>query len=343
MRDNFNLAPDIARTYRIARGTTEKESAWLARVIYSFIGQSALSSLWDLHEDELPTSIERFKERITITKESCVDLYPEIAPFFLDDSWGNSESIAEEIYSIYLNTGYCYKSPRRLSPVIRRAASGERCTLLRGNAVGESSCVSGLGAYCLKSKEQGTISIPDMFQLCDVTLDEVWKHIVFNRKWEVSEADQLEFLRLTPPFSQGYWHNKVDSANDISLARTTKDGERIYFLYKVEDGHLLLSQLPDWITKSPEWMTDIGAYRNLSNACLHHYGNLPSTRFQSDGQIVHLQIQYLFPPAEQNLIRLYSWPDFESHQYSFRRVMDSDAFFDIKTTLESIGYEFEGA
>lgn len=269
--------------------------------------------------------------------------YPEIAPFFLDDIWGNNESLAMEIYSIYLDTGYCYKSPRRLSPVIRRAASGERCTLLRGNAVGENCFVSGLGAYCLKSKEQGSISIQEMFQLCDVTLDEIWKQVIFKRKWEASEADHLEFLRLTPPFSQGYWCNKVDSGNGISLARTIKDGKHIYYLYKVEDDHVLLSQLPEWLTKSPEWMNDVGAYRNLSNACLYHNGTLSPTRYQSDGQIVHLQIQYLLPPAEQNLIRLYSWPDFESHQYSFRRVMDVDVFADIKTVLESIGYEFEGA
>ena len=90
-------------------------------------------------------------------------------------------------------------------------------------------------------------------------------------------------------------------------------------------------------------MIDSGSYRTISNACLHHYRELPPTKFQIDGPIIYLQIQYLYPPAEQNLIRLYSWPDFESHQYTFRRVMDANVFNDIKAALEKTGYMFEGA
>ena len=336
MKNDFNLAADVAQTYGIARGTTEKETVWLARVIYSLLGQSALSSLWDLHEDELPTSIERFKERITITRDSCTDLYPEIEPFLLDDYWGNSESASEEIYNIYLSAGCCYKSPRRLSPAMRCAASGNHCTFLRGYAVGEPIQVSGLGAYVPSSKEQGPISISDMFQLSDFSLGQGWKQLIANRKWEVSETGQFEFLRLEPPFTQGYWYNKPNMNGDISLARTTSEGTHLYYLYKFADRLFLLSQLP-------EWMVDAGAYRSLSNICLNHYGVLPSTKYRIDGPIAYLQLQYLYPPAEQNLIRLYSWPDFDSHQYSFRRVMDTRVFQDIKAVLEITGYQFEEA
>lgn len=337
MKDYFNLASDIAQTYRIVRGTNEQESIWLARVIYSFLGQSALASLWDLHEDELPTSIERFKERITIIKNSCIDLYPEIAPFFSDDNWRKSESVSNEIYDIFLSTGYCYKSPRRLSPVIRSSASAGQNIFLRGYATGENIWVSGLGAYCSEAREQGSISLPNMFQLSNTSLEQAWKQIVASKRWEPAEASQFVYLRLEAPFTQGYWYDKMKSDGDVSLARTAQvEGTRIYYLYRAENGQLLVSQLP-------EWMVDAGAYRNLSNACLYHYGSLPPTIYQSDGTIVHLQIQYLYPPAEQNLIRLYSWPDFENHHYVFGRVMDANVFHDIKIAFQKNGYRFEEA
>lgn len=336
MKDYFNLASDIARTYRIARGENEKEAVWLARVVYSFLGQSALASLWDLHENEQPTSVDRFKDRITITRDSCVDLYSEIKTFLSDDCWRLSESTAEEIYNIYLNTGYCYHSRYRLSPAIRSAASGNQCTFLRGCAVGESIQVSGLGAYVPKSNKQDSILISDMFQLSDVSLEQAWKQLIASKKWEFSKTGQLEFLRFEPPFKQKYWYSKPTMNGDISLARTASEGTHLYYLYKAEGRQLLLSQLP-------EWMVDKGAYRKLSNACLYHYGTLPPTKYRIDGPLVYLQFQYLYPPAEQNLIRLYSWPDFDSHQYDFRRVMDALVFQDIRAALETTGYIFEEA
>ena len=342
MKDSFNLASGFARTYRIARGSSEDETVWVTRAVYSVLGQTALASLWDLHEDELPTSIVRFKECIRHAKESFLDLYPVIGQYLSDEHWNADSPLEEEIYNLYLGSGFCYKSPYRLTPVVRRAASEKDCTLLRGNAVGEKFFVSGLGPYRPRSQEQGDITISEMFRLSTLHLTQIWQHASISKQWAAAdEEDHLEFLRLRSPFSQGYWQNKADKKGDVSLARTTMEGEKRYYLYKIENNRLLLSQLPEWQVSSPDWMADKGAYRNLSNACLYAQGTLPSTLYRCDGPIVYLQMQYLLPPAEQNLIRLYSWPDFANHQYTFRRVMDADVFQTIKTTLEKTGYRFE--
>ena len=52
----------------------------------------------------------------------------------------------------------------------------------------------------------------------------------------------------------------------------------------------------------------------LSNACLASRGTLPPTRFKTDGAIVRVNIGYLLPPPELNLLKLYSWSSPFVHQ-----------------------------
>ena len=142
-------------------------------------------------------------------------------------------------------------------------------------------------------------------------------------------------MRMKGSFRKGYWTDEIDNTGRVSLLRTNGNDIKIYYFYKVLDGEIYTSQLPTWEVEN-------GNYRNLSNACLAVYDALPKTRYHIDGNIVKITINYLYPPAELNLIKLYSWPEsFINLPHDFRRIMDKNIFYLMKQILEEKGYMFE--
>ena len=96
------------------------------------------------------------------------------------------------------------------------------------------------------------------------------------------------------------------------------------------------------ISQLPGWQTDGYKYRSVSVACLASRRTLPPTRFHVDEEIVELQIEYLFPPAELNAIKLYSWPkSYLSLPNDFKRTMSRDVFEEIRSQFEKLGYQFK--
>lgn len=120
-----------------------------------------------------------------------------------------------------------------------------------------------------------------------------------------------------------------------SLARTGSFGNWTYYLYKIENERLMGSQLP-------EWMVTEGNYRTVSNGYLSAKNVLPATIYHIDGKIAQVHINYLFPPAELNLVKLYSWPkSYAGLPHDFNRIFELPVFYAIKNVLESIGYQFK--
>lgn len=113
-------------------------------------------------------------------------------------------------------------------------------------------------------------------------------------------------------------------------------GNHDYFLYSWED-EMRLSPLP-------AWQTIEGSYRSLANGCLYAKGNLPKTQYEIRGNIVEWRVKYLYPPAESDFLRLYSWPlRYTNLPSPFTRIVSKEVFFPLKGIFESIGYEFEEA
>ena len=145
-----------------------------------------------------------------------------------------------------------------------------------------------------------------------------------------------EFLRLKPPFSQGYWVDKPDTNGMVSILRTGMKGAQLYYLYRYSGAAMKVSQLPQWQVESYN-------YRSLACACLSAYGTLPPMEVFEDGALVHVHMNYLLPPPELEFLKLYSWPEIStSLPCNFRRKLSTEVFEAVKNVLSDEGYEFKG-
>lgn len=333
MKRYFALLNNVVQEYNIQQGLQETEFSWQARIIYSLLGQTGYASLWDVQEDLRPSSIVHFKSRIEDVLQSILSMYPEMAVTFS----GDHDMLSTEIYNVLTEAGCIYHEPNRITAPIRKRATGNNCAFIRGQAIGEKRWMSGIGCYLpVEKADIPTGGLSDMFQLQVEPLMDAWQHIISGIKWgKASEDLKLKHLRTEPPFKYGYWTDAPDNSGAIALSRIGDDGNYLYYLYRANENGQLISQLPSW-------MTDGYGYRNLSVACLADRKTLPPTSYHIDGKIVSIHIGYLFPSAELNLIKLYSWPTtYIDLPHDFNRFMSLAVFEDIKEVLETIGYQFK--
>lgn len=331
MNQYNRLLGRIAEEFHVFQGKTETETAWKSRIIYSLLGRMGYASLWDIREDLQPVSVVHFKNRIESMLESYLEMYPELRLFYP----GDISELSNEIYNIFLCTGQVYHTSHRITPAIKAVSEKAGIYFLRGMPLDRKPYISGIGNYSFSEDEPAVIQPADMFQLPQNTLAEQWEYWVYHAKWYPLEVgNEIEFLRTKPPFTYSYWIEKPDISGMVSLARIGLHGNKTYFLYKAEAGRILGSQLPQWIISD-------NYYRTLSNGCLASVGRLPVSTYHVDGKIVQLRIHYLLPPAELNLIKLYSWPEScVDIPDDFNRIFDYQVFLAIKSILEPIGYTF---
>lgn len=322
----------ISQQYNIYKGKQETENSWKMRLIYSICGMMAYASLWDNLEE--PISIVHLKRRINRTLSNYQLMYPEISNI----SPQNSKILEDEIEDLFLKAGLVYKSPNKIAPSIKREELFENILFQRGISVDNISYVSGCGFY---SKQEGTTStsnIRSMFDLEQENLYTLWHKILSTASWKsnILFDNNIEYLRLQPPFSQGYWTNKPDTTSNISILRTGPDYYKVYYLYRYNGSILEVSQLPQWQVESYN-------YRALACACLYVYKTLPSINYYEDGDLVHIHMNYLLPPHELEFLKLYSWPEtFTSLPCNFRRQLSKEIFTAIKNILSEQGYTFNG-
>lgn len=327
------LLSEIANKYCIYKGAHETDNDWKVRLVYSICGMMAYASLWDEDEEE-PISIVRLKRRARSMLASYKLMYPEIS--------GSlpcvSEDLEVEIAEQFLHAGVVYHRPNRIAPAIKREELSDNILFQRGIALDDISCVSGIGFY---SKQNGIArfdEVKTMFGLEHGTLQMLWETTLSAASWaaDLSFDSDTEYLRLQPPFSQGYWVNKPDTNGTISILRTGMKGLQLYYLYRYSGSTIEVSPLPQWQVESYN-------YRTLACACLLSHGTLPSIEYFEDGAIIHIHINYLLPPHELGFLKLYSWPEkCISLPSDFRRKLSTDVFIAIKNVLSAEGYIFKG-
>lgn len=335
MNQYFGLMNNISKEYRIPKGNTETEENWKARVLYSYLGQVAYSSLFDIQDNHNlePASINHFKSRISDVLSCMLEMYPELKGLFsLDD-----KLLCDEIYNIFLNTGCIYHEPNRLTPCVRKKSVGKHISFLRGYIVEEKRFLSGLGSYLLSTENDvSDISLAEMFSLQSEPLDRLWEKTIDQAHFiEASDDLGFEYLRTVPPFTNGYWVDKPNKTGEISIARIGLPGDKIYYLYRIQGATLQVSELPKWQTEKLN-------YISLAVGNLYIKKVLPETVYRIDGELVELKIGYLFPPAEMNLIKLYSWPSlYSKFSHNFKRMMDCEVFEELRNFYERLGYGFK--
>lgn len=336
------ILKEICNDLGLQPGSTETNEKFKCRAVYSAIGRLAHSALWDEIEginkaerftnpDNDP-SIIHFKTRVKKSLDAFIRIFPEISSFYNDDP----QILADIIFKQLEATGQLYHLPYRVSPPIRTAASNNGITFERGFSPFEKNiCASGLGAYT-KSNSSTALTVEEMFNIPVEKPVKHWENTIRNAKFSLIVIDdKFEFLNLNVKKYERYWVNKNDLESGFSLMRTTDKGNRFYYLYKVENGNFLTSQLPDFLTTDYEYLT-------LANGCLYSRKSLPKSTYYLDGSIVILNIGYLFPPSVQNFVMLYSWPanfkDIKDERYN--RIISADVFPAIKQVVENCGFEF---
>ena len=327
------LLEKVAERLNIYRGSTETESDYKARLIYSMLGRMAYTSLWDTEEECNFISIIHFTKRIETLFYSYTEMYPEIK--YLFSSENEKLSLSKYIKEIYQNTGQFYHSPSRISPAAYNKAEFSQTVFSRGTPLSESVFLSGIGMYQITENFSDDVTqVNTMFQLSDSPV-EYWNQIIQNVQWhEMQTKQSLEYLCTQPPFRRGYWLQTPDK-EIISIARTTDMQNKLYYLYKIQDNQILVSQLPLWLVSDKQ-------YRLLSNGCLMQMKKLPEFSFHEDGGIVRIFVGYLLPPAEQYFLELYSWPEnFLNLPNHFRRICSKEIFMTIKFIFEKNGYQWK--
>lgn len=336
MTDYFKLIQAVSDEYDIKKSKTESEPEWIARVVYSYLGQMGYASLSDINDDGILPSIVSFQKRIKDVLTSFVSIYPEIRSLFAPDS----NIISDEIYDCMLTCGCFYHQRYHLTMPQKRISEYEGIVFLRGYGVEEHRYLSGLGAFLLTEvcDEERNTNITEMFQLPETTLLQDWQQITDNRRWQVYDGEKaLEYLNTRLSSHNNEWLNHPEKSDIPSLARSQEsDGKTaLYYLYYTQKNQLMLSQLP-------EWQTTDAQYRLIVAACLYQRNNLPVIQYQQDNTITKIRFSYLLPPSELNLIRLYSWPKlYRSFPCDFERIMDTRVFVVLRSILEQRGYSFK--
>lgn len=326
MNKALDILREAATDYSVEQGDSEARSAWKLRIIYTILGKMALASLWDSPE-EGDVSIIHFKNRIITLCEAYNQLFPELYFGF------TGEELADEIYSIFLNTGVLYHQPNRIVMSTPRSSCCLGITFTRGKSLSTKQKFSGLGSF-VDEAEDADITLLDMFQIDSMPLIETWTRIITETEWNPASFDTpVEYHRMSFPFKGSYWVDSPDTTGKVSILRTGMNGLKLYYLYKYDNEVLLVSQLPNWCVENSE-------YRTLSNACLAYYGILPPIEYIPDGNIVFLNFGYLPPIAEYNFIKLYSWP-VGALPSNFKRVCSSEVFDVFKSIMISKGFEFK--
>ncbi len=256
------------------------------------------------------------------------------------DKWlnGDIEVIENEIYDIYLNTGYMYHTSNHIEPIPDITAPGMKEYLVRGCALQEPVLMSGLGLYCqsdLKNKHNIATSVNELFQITQMNLTDYIEKLLSYAEWkEFRSSERAEYLRMRPPFTGGYWCRESDNSGTVSLLRIGQPGRYLYFLYKYTNGSMVTAPLAPW-------MTDEYQYRQIACGILSCENMLPASLYWHDGELTHLHIGYLYPPDIQYFIKLYSWPESMNHFPSdFRRVMTKEIFDTCRSSIEPLGYGF---
>lgn len=316
--------------YKITRGKSEDVNQWKIRIIYSLLGKMALASVYDVLEGE-ESSVIHMKRRIEQLAAHYKDMYPELGMMMPTEY----EELSDEIYKIYLNTGNIYHKPNHIIMAAQTDICLNGIRFTRGYEIDAKQMMSGLGTYIKDETNITTGSFLDMYQLNHHTLADYWTICVKRANWQTFHSDfAIEYLRMVPPFTRGYWIDKPDNSGRVSLLRTGIKGSQLYYIYKVENEKIMVSQLP-------QWQVEDYAYRFLSNACLYKEGVLPPTKYHYDGDLVYLSFGYLPPPAELYLWKLYTWPiSIASLPKDFNRICMRSVFDEIRSVMQQQGYKF---
>ena len=348
MNEYNQLLRKAANLYGVKKGVKETEKEWMARIVYTITGRMGMASLWDQIE-EGSTSIVHVKERMKTIFEAYQEMYSQVR-----ELRGNAQTVADEIYDLYLRNGLLYHQPNRVVMAAMAEGKAGSITLTRGYPLDPAPYLSGVGTYLLG--ERSDRRAEDLFPVGWEPLQEVWGRLIEDVTWSPMYTEMsVEYLRMKPPFSSRYWENHPDETGRVSLLRIGFKGARSYYLYRMKgedsEGNQARSRSETKegnyaealeVSQLPNWMVDQYEYRALACGCLAYHGVLPAIRYKEDGEIVSLRFGYLPPPSDLSIWKLYSWPaSIDGLPSDFSRICVRRVFEALKEMFSKKGYIFE--
>lgn len=324
----------IARKYKIAKGKSETELSFIYRNIYTVCALMGYASLLDeVNEDKV--SIVHVKSRIKNVLNAYLEIYPDLTELFKD----RRQIFEDFIVNLMIATSTIYHSPYHVSKSILKTAAVGNIIFQRGIDPEDIDCISGVGFYSINHNGTSTSldALKELYGIENIDIDTKLKQVISMAHWSViSEHDpDLEYLNISPCKRQKYWISHADKNAEILLARTTDQSTREYYLYKNNKNSPEISKIAPWMIKD-------GATKQLARAILKKYGTLPPINYEFDGDVVKVEIGYMLPKTEANMLMLFSWPCVPNRINNvFSRVMNKDIFMVFKELLSSQGYTFE--
>lgn len=323
----------IAHDINVRQDPNESEIDWKRRVIYSACGRQSLASLWDCTENDT-VSVQHFKSRCAELLEAFETLFPEIVSLA---NYGDCDpKIIECMYECYFTGGQFYHKRNRLAPskYVRQDMGG--VSIIKGIYATDTCFMSGLGPYQMEERA-GLTDKPFHFNHPDSAI--LLNNFEKNTQWHEAPNDiqNYSFLRTKPPFKRGYWIDKCDTEQGITLVRYMGDGQspKQYFLAKVEEGCLMVSDLPAWISKNR-------MHVYLSLEILKRYESLPPIIMSKYTTKAVIDISYRLPPEEDIFLRMYSWPlQYDGEDRPFKRIIPIELFSGMKSLFIQLGFEVQ--
>lgn len=329
-----DLLYEISNELGIRKDKQEDEAQWISRVIYSSVAKLALASVWSNAEDYNTDTISHFKNYYKKLLDAYINIFSDSSNMFLP----NHDELSEEIYKILISNGCFYHMPYRLSPAVKKISVVNNIVLARGLPPKNTFNMSGMGFYIENSSINSKEDVFDMFNISRITFDKYLEQIIKSKEWIPAELnkniDGYNFLKIQPPFTNGYWKKEPDKENVVSLAKFSEINNTIYFLYKYDNGKYFKLPLEDWRVEQYQ-------YRAISTGILQSCNKLPPINAKLSDEIVYIKLNYLLPPNEENFFKLYSWPiNYLTIDQNFNRIMSKKIYNVFKSILKQLGYQF---
>lgn len=321
----------IAKELNIGKDKSEKEVEWCRRVVYSAVGRMALATLWN-ENDKGEISVRSLKRMTYELLKAYESIVPEINS---TSNYGEcTDKLCDSILSTMESAGFLYHRANYYRIAKSKHIKMGEVNFRRGIYATESCYMSGLGAYTKATNaEENDETFLDSFEKPQFVLQK----LIESASWRECdfEKDQVEYLKMKKPFTNGYWIDQPNFQFQYSLARIKKEHEaffQTYYLLRNTSDGMKAAELPAWVSEDRN-------YTVLSTALLQYYKQMPPVIIKYGDEIAKMEIGYRLYPDVEKLILAYSWPKrYDGENSLFSRIIPKSLSGTLKKILVDTGY-----
>ena len=240
---SLDLLNVISQQLSLYKDKSESTEEWHGRVLYSALGKLSLASLWDSPDDwNNELSVQAFKSKIKINTEYYQQIVHSNCLYLCD-----SQTLANEIYSLYKKSGFIYHRANWIYPSICSSYKFGNIHIIRNGNPLKCRNMSGLGEYTSHTEQTEKVysESEEMFSLHTVSLAKSVEEYIKDAVWKtIAEfSDGTEFLAHSQ-FHKGYWRKSPSDGIEVSLLRVPLAAGHLYYFYQKSENGWEWSQLP---------------------------------------------------------------------------------------------------